>query len=109
MTKRTTWLLLRVLFPSVCIGLGTWQLYRLQWKKDLIERLEAGLKKRAITVESLPPDPSTLAFRRVKLIGTIDTSKPMIMMSARGAREIGVDFAHSLILPFRLAQGYGLA
>ena len=51
-------------FPAVCFALGTWQLYRLQWKQSLIRTLEEGLGKRSIFIDSLPQY-ITLDFRHL--------------------------------------------
>jgi surfeit locus 1 family protein len=32
-------------FPLVTFGLGTWQVYRLQWKENLIKEIQEGMKK----------------------------------------------------------------
>lgn len=36
------------LVPIVCLGLGSWQLQRLQWKLNLIEDLQDKLQRAAI-------------------------------------------------------------
>ncbi len=42
--RRPWWFIgLGVLAVSLLVGLGVWQLQRLQWKTALIERVEAGL------------------------------------------------------------------
>lgn len=42
--KKTLFNLFVIFFISVFCSLGTWQLYRLQWKLDLIEQINFGLK-----------------------------------------------------------------
>jgi surfeit locus 1 family protein len=54
---------------AVLIGLGTWQVQRLQWKTELIAQREAAL---AAPPVALPDDPAgfaALAFRRVEAAG----------------------------------------
>lgn len=51
------------------IGLGAWQLQRMEWKEGLIDRLQT---RSSATAESLPPGPLDLdewEFRRVELTG----------------------------------------
>ncbi|KAJ3330169.1 Surfeit locus protein 1 [Blyttiomyces sp. JEL0837] len=44
-------------FPVVTFGLGTWQMYRLQWKLDMIEKLKQQLHGASIPLSSvLKPD-----------------------------------------------------
>lgn len=38
--KRSPFTYLFLIFPVATFGLGTWQIYRLKWKVDLIEKLE---------------------------------------------------------------------
>lgn len=47
--KRNPWLYGFLIFPAFCFGLGVWQVKRLYWKLDLIEKREKLL--------SLPPIP----------------------------------------------------
>ena len=43
-TRRPWWFIgLGILAISLLVGLGVWQVQRLQWKTALIERVEAGL------------------------------------------------------------------
>lgn len=45
---------LQIGFPSICFALGTWQLYRMQWKRQLVASLEEGLQLRSISLDRLP-------------------------------------------------------
>ncbi len=73
-TRRPWWLIgLGVLAVSLLVGLGVWQLQRLQWKTALIERVEAGL----VAPPSAAPGPDlwtdvtsdTAEYRRVEVNG----------------------------------------
>ena len=44
--------LLLLIIPIATFGLGTWQIFRLQWKLNLIEKLETKTKKSPIDVPS---------------------------------------------------------
>lgn len=39
-----------LIIPVTTFGLGTWQIFRLQWKLELIDELERKTKKEPITV-----------------------------------------------------------
>lgn len=45
---------LRFGFPTVCFALGSWQVYRLNWKTELIRDLERNLARPAIKLDALP-------------------------------------------------------
>ncbi|WP_296949411.1 SURF1 family protein [uncultured Massilia sp.] len=80
-------LLLVVLFA----GLGTWQVYRLQWKLDLIARVEA----RVHAAPAAPPGPARWAgidaagdeYRRLELHGTYlyDLTTPVQALTEQGS------------------------
>ena len=62
----------------VLIGLGTWQVHRLEWKNQLIDNFES---RAAATPIELPrgdiaPD---LEFRRLALTGTFDHGREVFM------------------------------
>jgi surfeit locus 1 family protein len=56
------------------LGLGTWQLYRLQWKLDLIERVESRVHAAPVTAPGPERWPQITAasdeYRHVRLTGT---------------------------------------
>jgi surfeit locus 1 family protein len=95
---------LRYGFPAICFGLGTWQVYRLDRKTELIHSLEQGLSKTAIKLYSIPSDLESYRYRRLKLHGSPEPGSP-IFLGPRGARDIDVDFAMSFVIPFRMVDG----
>ncbi|KAJ1653341.1 surf-like protein [Dispira simplex] len=68
--------------PLICVGLGTWQLYRLQWKEDLIAKVDNRL---AQPVAALPKRVNPLTFisdweyRRVLLVGKLHHEQEMLL------------------------------
>lgn len=96
---------LRYGFPSVCFCLGTWQVYRLHSKQQLLSELERGLGRAAIKIHTLPLDAEGIRHRRLKLYGIPKLVKP-IFVGPRCARDIDVDFAMNFILPYRLVDGH---
>lgn len=75
--KRKLWLLV---IPVTTFCLGTWQIFRLQWKLDLIDQLESKTRR--------PPQPLTadilehldeLEYSRVSLSGYYDHSRELHM------------------------------
>lgn len=104
MPQFPTWL--RYGIPGTCFCLGTWQIYRLQWKQDLIRELEHGLSLRSIKLEALPNDLEAIRFRRLKLYGDpLLGDSPPIFVGPRGARDVDAEFAMQFVVPFRLRDG----
>jgi surfeit locus 1 family protein len=67
---------------AALIGLGVWQLQRLEWKEGLIAKLEARLAAAPVAVPAVP-DPEHDSFLRVRAAGRI------------GARELDVLTSHA--------------
>ena len=54
----------------VCVGLGIWQVYRLQWKLHLIAQTQAAVHAAPIDPATLPSgDITPLAYRRLAMTG----------------------------------------
>ena len=85
----------RLVLPALCFvfallfgALGVWQVERLQWKLDLIERVETRLAQPAV----LPPvtlDPEQFEYRRVRVSGTLlhDRETLVDALTERGAGD----------------------
>jgi surfeit locus 1 family protein len=82
---------LALLACAVLLGLGTWQLQRLQWKLALIERVEQRVHAAPVTAPAPPAWPAVTAaadeYRRVSLAGTFldDRSVRVQAVTARGS------------------------
>jgi len=90
--RRPWWLLgLGVLAIGLLVGLGVWQLQRLQWKTALIERVEAGLV--APPVSAPGPDAwgevtfDTSEYRRIEVRGRYLPADDLLVkaVTARGS------------------------
>ena len=82
-----------ILFVTIFCALGTWQLYRLQWKLDLISEITYGLN-------SSPIEYSTLIkknYQRVTIKGKFDYDKQIYLYSLNDNGKPGYD----VITPFR--------
>ena len=83
--------ILALLFIVLFAGLGTWQVYRLQWKLDLIARVEARVHAPAVA----PPPaarwgaitPESDEYRRVRVSGTYlyDLTTPVQALTEAGS------------------------
>jgi len=67
---------------AVLIGLGVWQLQRLEWKQGVIAALEARLAAAAAPVPDRP-DPERDGFLRVRVAGTIGAEELHVLTSVR--------------------------
>ena len=82
-----------ILFVTIFCALGTWQLYRLQWKLELISEITYGLN-------SSPIEYSTLIkknYQRVTIKGKFDYDKQFYLYSLNDNGKPGYD----VITPFR--------
>ena len=79
-----------VLFCS----LGTWQIYRLQWKLDLIDEINYGLNS-----ESVPYSKKNIInYQKVKFSGTFDFEKQIYLYSLNSNGKPGYD----IITPLKI-------
>ena len=79
-----------------CI-LGTWQLYRLQWKQDLISQIDQGLKSTPIKYsKNINKD-----YQRVILYGEYDLKNQIYLYSLNHKGKPGFD----VITPFKTIDG----
>ena len=74
-----------------CI-LGTWQLYRLQWKQDLINQISAGINSSPIQFSQK----NNKNYQRVFLIGKYDFKNQIYLYSLNEKGQPGFD----VITPF---------
>lgn len=94
--------LLAFLALCVLISLGTWQVYRLQWKTALIERREAQIAAAPAPFTFQPgDDPATFDFRRVALAAE-PVSDAMLFA---GIAKIDGQVGHQAVQAVRLDDG----
>ena len=75
-------------------SLGTWQIYRLQWKLDLINEINNGLNS-----ESVPYSKTNIInYQKVKFSGTFDFEKQIYLYSLNSNGKPGYD----IITPIKI-------
>jgi surfeit locus 1 family protein len=84
----------------VLLGLGTWQVQRLHWKEDLIERAEARLAAPPTSLEDLVIDRDA-DFRRARVHGVLLHDRSFTL----GIAGYGGEPGGTLVTPLRLNDG----
>ncbi len=79
------------------IGLGVWQLQRLEWKLDLIERVETGLAAEPVALPADIADPARWDYRPVSLSGRYDHENSLHVQSRTLDGAVGIHLVTPLI------------
>jgi surfeit locus 1 family protein len=95
---------------TILIGLGIWQLERLQWKEDLIAQIDT---RSTMPPQPLPPladwgslAPEDYDYRHVEAEGTFEHDKEALVFHGPGFSRKGISTPGYLVLtPLRLASG----
>jgi len=86
------------------LGLGTWQMVRLQWKLDLIEKRTASLSGNPVTIQDIEAGMEhgyDVDFLKVKLNGSYRHAATRYVYRARGQRP-----GYQVITPFIDNSGF---
>ena len=93
------WLTLCALLAiAVLLGLGTWQLQRLEWKRDLIAERDAQLEVPAIALPDPVEAPEVLEFRRVTLSGRFLHAGELHQGGRTHRKQVGFHLVTPLLL-----------
>lgn len=100
---RPGWLLTGLVAAAlvVLLGLGTWQIQRLQWKNDLIERVEAGLAAEPVPLPDDEAGIRALDHRPVTIDGLLRFDRAF----ARGSQQKGGIPGARLLVPLERDDG----
>ena len=75
---------------AVLIGLGVWQLQRLDWKLALIARIERGLEAEPVDLDrALEGGLADAAWRKVRVEGRFLAGKDVYLFATSPGREVG--------------------
>lgn len=86
---------------AIMAGLGTWQVERLSWKNDLIDRIEAGLDADPAPLPSRIDDPAGWDFRRVSVTGEFLHDRELHL----AARSFNGRIGYHVVTPLRRDDG----
>jgi surfeit locus 1 family protein len=94
---------------AILIALGTWQMRRLAWKEDLLQKIETRMHAHA---GQLPPeadwgklDPDAYEYRHVAATGVFEHDKEALIFRASGPNEGLSQPGYVVMTPLRLASG----
>ena len=80
-------------FISIFISLGTWQLIRLNWKTELLNKIDNSLKKEPVDLtSSLPED-----YLKIKTSGIIDFEKQIYLYSLNEKGKPGFNVVNPIV------------
>ena len=86
-----------IFFILLFLALGTWQLYRLQWKQNLINQIDLGLNSTPIKYSKN----ISKNYQRVTLEGNYDLKNQIYLYSLNEKGQPGFD----VITPFQTLEG----
>ncbi|MFQ5346869.1 MAG: SURF1 family protein [Rhodothalassiaceae bacterium] len=73
---------------ALLIGLGTWQLQRLAWKRALLSEIAARTTAAPVALPAVIADPEDWRYRRVTISGHFDHAHEMLVAAGRGWQVI---------------------
>ncbi len=79
---------------SLLIGLGSWQLYRLNWKLDLIAEIENSLKNNPIQLSKADKK----NYLRIKTSGLVDFDKQIYLYNLNDSGNPGFEVINPIIV-----------
>ncbi len=85
----------------VLVGLGSWQLQRLQWKNDLIASFELRAAAAPIAVPAADSGLDDVEFHRLALVGTFQHDKEVFLTGRTYEGNAGFH----IVTPFQLDDG----
>ena len=97
--RQTAAILLALAGFALLLGLGFWQLARLEWKEDLLARMDARLLEAPVPLPA-DPDPDADRFRAVRIEGRVAGPGVAVFGSWRGAGP-----GYRIVSPFRTDDG----
>ncbi|MFM2043953.1 MAG: hypothetical protein RLY86_2529 [Pseudomonadota bacterium] len=93
---------------AILIAFGSWQVERLGWKTELIQRIEAGLAQEPVALPTAVDDPAAWDYRPVSVTGTFLHDRelylgPRTLKGRDGLNQTGVH----VLTPLLRADGLG--
>ena len=86
------------------LALGTWQMQRLHWKEDLMQRVEHRLHAAPVPLPAALPDPEEFEFRPVTVSGRYLNDKELRIVARPRQGQVG----YEVLTPLERADGGGV-
>jgi surfeit locus 1 family protein len=86
---------------AVLVGLGTWQLQRLEWKSGLLAQIESRMQKPPVPLPEKIDDPAAWEYRRVTMAGTFLHDRAFLVKP----RTLEGAAGYHMLVPLRRASG----
>ena len=83
------------------LGLGTWQVERLHWKQELIERVQQRVGSAPIPLPASIPNPDDLDLRPVTITGRLLNDRAMLVLARPRQGQVG----YEVVTPLQRADG----
>jgi surfeit locus 1 family protein len=90
-----------VVAVAIMVGLGTWQVERMQWKSDLLTRIRSQMQAEPAPLPAAIDDPAAWDFRRVAVTGRFRHDQEMFL----GPRTHEGRLGYHLITPLERTDG----
>ncbi len=84
---------------AVLVGLGIWQLDRLEWKRELIERIERRVEAEPVALLASEADLADLEYRRVRVTGRFLHDREQFLVGRSYQGQTGYEVMTPLALP----------
>jgi surfeit locus 1 family protein len=81
-------------FISIFIALGTWQIVRLNWKLELLDKIDVSLNKDPVDLMSIPSED----YLKIKTKGVIDFDKQIYLYSLNEKGAPGFNVINPIII-----------
>ena len=81
-------------FISIFIALGSWQLVRLNWKNELLNKIDVSLKKEPVDLMTNVPED----YLKIKTSGVIDFDKQIYLYSLNEKGSPGFNVVNPIII-----------
>lgn len=87
------------------LALGSWQLYRLDWKLGVIAEIESRISEAPVALPAGDLDPEVWNYRRVSVSGTFDHQREIHLLAHSRRGNLG----YHIITPLERSDGAGWA
>jgi len=85
----------------IMVGLGVWQLQRMEWKADLIARLQSRMTMPPLDAQGVAADPKAAEYRKVRLTGSFLHDQELHLLARSLNRNVGLQ----VVTPLKLESG----